>query len=340
MNIRANENQTINISGLAQARAQEKAGRRSQGQNRKSIFAGNLNMQQDAVTQRRQYARQKALKIISNAWEGDRKMDQTVLDIKDKINLLRDEIAENRKIVEADDVQKKNLQEQYGISDEDLELLQKKGRLAPLTEEEESRLAELEGPALDEFKQAYGTLNEHQNIYKKEIARAEGQIQACNNSIRAMRMERDKSAGNPPMLKAQKQADGIMEQAGKEVVGMLIDEAKDHVDETYEEERKEAKEKAEEKAEQEEKIEERREEKEKIEAQIDAAREESHEAEETRREQEERAREDTELLENMAEAGMTVSGSSSDVQVEIKEMLRKMKLLGEDIKGASVDEEL
>lgn len=242
--------------------------------------------------------------------------------------------------MEADEVQMKNLQEQYGISDEDLELLDKKVGLSPLTEEEESRLAALEGESLEEFKQAYGTIKEHRDIYKKEIARAEGQIQAGNNSIRAMRMERNKSAGNPPMLKAQKQADGIMEQAGKEVVGMLIDEAKDHVEETYEEEREEAKEKAEEKAEQEEKIEERREEKEKIEAQIDTAREESHEAEEMRREQEERSREDTELLENMAEAGMTVSGSSSDVQVEIKEMLRKMKLLGEDIKGASVDEEL
>lgn len=340
MNIRANEGQTINVSGLAQARAQEKAGRKSQGQNKKSFFAGNLNMQQDAVTQRRGYARQRALKLIGDAWEGDRKMDQTVLDIKDRINLLRDEIAENREIVEADEAQMKNLREQYGISDEDMELLQKKSSFTPLTEEEENRLAKLEGPALDEFKQAYGTVNEHQGIYKKAIADAEDQIAACNGSIRAMRMERNKSAGNPPMLKAQKQADEIMEQAGKEVVGMLIDEAKDHVDEAYEEEREEAKEKAEEKAEQEEKLEERREEKEKIEAQVDAAREESHEAEETRREQEERSREDTELLENMSEAGMTVSGSSSDVQVEIKAMLRKMKLLEEDIKGASVDEEL
>ena len=126
------------------------------------------------------------------------------------------------------------------------------------------------------------------------------------------------------MVDAQQNADEIMDQAGKDAIGMLVDEAKDHVDETYEEQREEAKEKAEEKEEQEEKLEDRREEQEKLENRIDAQRAESHKAEEARREQEKKAREDSELMEDMAEAGMDVAGSSAEVQAEVKDMLQKM----------------
>ncbi len=42
----------------------------------------------------------------------------------------------------------------------------------------------------------------------------------------------------------------------------------------------------------------------------------------------------------MAAGGMDVAGSSAEVQTEIKNMLHKMKLLEEDLKGAAVDEEL
>ena len=45
-------------------------------------------------------------------------------------------------------------------------------------------------------------------------------------------------------------------------------------------------------------------------------------------------------MEDMAEAGMDVAGSSAEVQAEVKDMLQKMKLLDEDLKGAAVDEEL
>lgn len=73
------------------------------------------------------------------------------------------------------------------------------------------------------------------------------------------------------MADAQKKAEAVMEAAGKEILGMLIEEGKDHVDEEQEEKKEEVEEKAEEKAEQEEKIEERQEDAAELEQQVDEA---------------------------------------------------------------------
>ncbi|MDE7186085.1 MAG: hypothetical protein K2O13_01030, partial [Lachnospiraceae bacterium] len=141
-------------------------------------------------------------------------------------------------------------------------------------------------------------------------------------------------------VKAQKKADKVMEAASKEVIGMLTEEAKDHVDEEMEEKREEAEEKAEEKAEEEEKIENRKEEREELENRIDEAHAKNEAQEELRREAEERSREDAVLLGDMMDAGMAGAGDASNVKTDIKNMIHKMKLLEEDLKGSIVDDEV
>lgn len=360
MQIKANnnENQVINVNSAAQARSKERAGHNSQSQNKKSIFAGDLGLHKDAVTLRKQHAQKKALKMISDVWAGDQKIDQNIADIRAKVDELRADIEANREIVNQGEEHKEMLRQQYGVEadsqeQKDLELLEKEADMwrlgngpdgVQLTEEEEARLAELKDPitgaykvTLTEYQERCLEIDSSQGIYERRITAAEQQIQAGYASVREIKLERLK---HHEMVDGQKKADKVMEQASKDVIGMLIDEAKDHVDETYEEQREEAKENAEEKEEQEEKIEERREEQEELEQRIDAAKEERHEAEETRREQEKKAREDAQLMEDMAAAGMDVAGSSDAVQAEIKDMLHKMKLLEEDLKGAAVDEEV
>ncbi len=360
------DSQVINVNDPANVRAQEKAGRRSRKQqNRKSFFAGDLGIGQDRVTKRKQRAQKRALKIIGDAWNGDRKYDQSISEIQDKCDLLREDIAKNQDIVLEGEAKKEELRQQYGVAKDsqeqkDLELLQKKQELGivasdslsreerqkfadslgveMLTEDEDARLAELKGQPLTEYQQRCLNINASNRVYEQRIYDAEEEIKIRNAAVRDMRLERLKQI--PPMLKAQQQADKVMEQASDDVIGMLTDEAKEHVDETYEEAREEAKEKAEEKAEQEEKIEDRREEAEKLQEQVDAAKQESHEAEEARREQEEKAREEAEFLDDMSDAGMNVGGNVSDAKVEIKQMLHKMKILEEDLKGALVDEEV
>lgn len=360
MQVRANnnENQVINVSSAEQTRKKERAGQVSQSKNKNSIYAGDLGFHQDAVTLRKQRARKKAFKMVSDVWAGDQKIDQNIADIRTKVKELQADMEANQEIVNQGEAQKETLRQQYGVESDsqeqkDLELLEKEADMmrlgngpkgVQLTEEEQARLDELKDPVtgaykvpLTEYQQRCLEIDNQQSFYEGKIIAAEQQIQAGNMSIREIKIERLK---RHDMVDAQKKADEIMAKAGREAIGMLMEEAKDHVDETYEEQREEAKEKAEEEEEQEEKIENRREEKEELEARIDEASQERHEAEEARREQEKDAREDAELLKNMAAAGMDVAGSADAVQAEIKDMLHKMKLLEEDLKGAAVDKEL
>ncbi len=146
-------------------------------------------------------------------------------------------------------------------------------------------------------------------FYEKQIEEMRGEIDTENAVIRGTRLERLKK---DPMVGAGKQAEKIMEAASKEIVGMLMDEAKDHIDEEMAEKTEEAEKKAEEEKEQEEKLEKLKEKKE---------------------EQEEL----TEAIADLAQDTVQLDDVKTDIQQEIKDMVTKMKLLEEDIKGAAVD---
>lgn len=385
----ANENQVINVSSAARARAQERSGINTQDQQRRrTIFMGDLNVKKDAVTQRKMHAQQKALKIIGDAWDGDRKIDRDIQDIRDMLVLLHEERDANLEVIAQGEAQKEALRQQYGVAPDsqeqkDLELLEKnadalrhpdevfltdeerarlkeikgqppetsedsellqrkaeadeKGLEIEFTEEEQARLKEMEGIPLTEYQKRCMEIDSYQQVYERENDLIDDKIEAYNGSIRAIRQERLKFH---EMVNAQKKADAVMEAASKEVIGMLMEEARDHVDEELEEKREEAEEKAEEKAEEEEKIEERNEEQEELENRIDEAHAKNEEREELRREAEERSREDAVLLGDMMDAGMGGMNSVANVQTDVKNMLHKMKLLEEDLKGSIVDEDL
>jgi Spy/CpxP family protein refolding chaperone len=94
---------------------------------------------------------------------------------------------------------------------------------------------------------------------------------------------------------------------------MLFDEGKDHIDEEQKKQEEQAEALKEKKEEQEELIEKRKEDREEAE----------------------------ELTEEIIQGTDDVSGKTlSEVQQELKEILDKMKLIDEDIKGAQVDEVL
>lgn len=384
----ANENQVINFSSAARARAQERAGGNGQGQQgRKTIFMGHLNIRKDPITQRKLHAKQRALKMIGDAWDGDRKIDQSILDIRSKLSQLHSEKEENDGLIAEGEAQKEALRQQFGVAldsqeQKDLELLQKKadslrrpgevfmteeeeqrlkeikgrqpetredmellqikadaearGVEPALTDEEAARLKEMEGIPLTEYQKRCMEIDNYQQVYEKRNDVIKDQISAYYGSIRAIKLERLKFH---EMEKAQGKAEDVMAAASKEVIGMLMEEAKDHVDEEMEEKKEEAEEKAEEKAEEEEKIEERKDDQEELEVRVDEAHAKNEEREELRREAEERSREDAVLLGDMIDAGMGGTGGVSNAQTDVKNMLHKMRLLEEDLKGSIVDEE-
>ena len=371
-----NENQTINTNLQTQENV-AKVARKEAAKRKNTIFAGDLPINKDPIMLRKQQAQRKAMKFVKNAWAGDRKLDQSQGEIREKIREQLEEARANHELVEGNTERIENLRQQYGVDadsqeQKDLELLMKaadpdsfdsftedeKARLEEMgpqlkylallrqktlatepskfTEDDQARLNEL-GKSLTEYQRNCLEINEERYVYQRREDNAQNYAQELQSSLTDMKIERLKFH---KMADAQKKADQVMEQASEEIIGLLVDEAKDHVDETYEEQREEAEKKAEEKEEQEEKLEKIEKQKELIEARVDAAQEHTHEAEEAQREQEKDAREEAQLMKDMAEGGLDVAGTSSAVKAEIKDMLQKMKLIEADIKGIEVDEEI
>lgn len=335
------ENQVVNTGLQTQEKAAEKAAK----QQRKSVvFAGDLPLHKDSITLRRQQAQKKAMEFVQNAWNADRKTDQSIEEYRALAEEQRKELKFNKDKIAECDARKENLRESYGVAKDsqeqkDLELLERLhySGSGEFTEEEYERLKELEDEPLTEYQQRCLEIEGEKSVFNDRARKAESGIMAYDGAVRSIKQERLKFH---KMTDAQNNAKKVMEQASEDIQNMIVDEAKDHVDETYEEQREEAKEKADEKEEQEEKIELRKEQKELLEERIDELREDSNEAEAAQKKQERDARDEAELLGDMAEAGLNVAGAGDAVKAEIKDMLNKMALLEADIKGIKVDEGL
>ncbi len=353
--------QTVNVSGAAheqQEKTQAKGERTADAKRHgavKTIFAGNLGigLQNDPIMLKKQQARKQALQIIGDAWDVDRRFDRNVADYKERINELHALRDENDEEIALRDEWKEDLRKEYGVPEDsqeqkDLELLEKaaeanrlssRGNRKPvtLTEEEKERLAKIQENGLTEYQQRCMKFKGEQGRFEAENDELLTEEQAYNAAVTSTRLARLK---NNEMVKAQKKADIVMEAASKEVIGMLTDEAKEFVDEKLEEQTEEAKKKAEEKEEQEEKKDRLEEKAEQLEQRIDASRERNRQQEEERKEAKERAREEEALLTDMMEAGVGGIGATTEARSEIKDMLHKMNLLDEDIKGSIVEAKL
>ncbi len=242
-----------------------------------SIFASDLKLNgtQDEIAKRREQAQKEALKVVSDAFEGDLSIDKEVEDGYERIKKLQSGMHEAEVRIKEIDEQQQFLIEEQGYAPDHPELADLAEEKKVLQEEYNTCFAEMKG----------------------EIA-----------AIKAVKLERLKHS---PMLDAQKEAEDIMEQAGEEIVGMLLEEGKEHLDE----EQKLREEKAE-------KLEEKKEEQE---AFIEAQKEKKEAAEE--------------LVEDMPmEEMLTLEQVKLDVQKEVQNIVDKLKLVAEDVKGAVVDE--
>lgn len=288
--------------------------------NRGSIFAGNLNRNFDPVAQKKKEARKQAMKIITDAWDGDRKIDGSIEESRSKIAQLRSDLKQARQDSSEIKEMRAGLRESYGVLEDsqeerDLKLLEKEidagipGKNVTLSQEETERINEIKAQGLTDYQKHSLELKEDEAFYEKQAYGIEKQIETENAVVRGIKLERLKK---DPMVKADKQADEVMDAASKEIIGMLMDEAKDHIDEEMEEKKEAAREKAEKEKEQEEKLE--------------AARE-------KKKEQAELTEEIIESTEQMTE----LSSTQSDVLQEVKDLVSKMQLLEEDIKGVAVD---
>lgn len=311
--------------------------------NRKTFFAGDTNLANDPVAQKRKEAQEKAWKVVKNAWDNDDSVDKSIQSRKDHYSEMEQKKIAAEKELTVIGKEEASLKEDYGVSDDspeqkDLELLKKRQDIEngvlheSLTQEEAERIAEIEENGLTEYQKRALEWNDRAGKFRKEVSDCERQMKDAVSDIKSIEQERLKSN---PMLDAKKAADAIIDAANQEIIGMLVEEAKEHIDEKIEEAEEKAKEKAEEKEEKEEQLEEIQEMRALQQAVIEGTKEAVEEAEAKRREND---APDIELTDIMELAKPT--GQTEDVQKSLTDIKNSMNLLEADLKGIKVDEEV
>jgi len=312
----------------------------------KSIFAGDLNLIEDPIAKKRKEAQQKALGIVQNAWEGDRAIEASIQERRDNYQKLKLEKEEAQSVINDLEGNKAALKEEYGIKEgsqeqKDLELLERNQEknsglsTEEFTDEEQKRLAELMETPLTDYQKSALDLNKQEIKFKKDKEDAEKGMRDAVADIRGIKLEKLKA---DPMVEAQNESESILASASKEIIGMLKEEAVEHIDEKLEEEEEKAKENAEEEKEKEEQIDERQEKKAIQEALIEKTKEAVEKAESVKK------RNDREELTDVPVSDMMeltqTTQPSGDVQKKLDDIKNSMNLLEADLKGIQVDVEI
>ncbi|MBQ8797998.1 MAG: hypothetical protein IJZ55_00370 [Lachnospiraceae bacterium] len=247
------------------------------------VFSGKVQFPQDKIAERRKAAQDKAMDIVKTAFAGERILDTSVEQMESSLEKGTKEMIAAKAEINKIEEQKERIQKDSFLTSEEVQ-------------------AELEA------------LNKAEAHYKEQIVNGKKYEERTIQALTDIKLERAKQS---PMVDATNEAEAVLDAAGKEVIGMLFEEAKEHID--TENEKKQAE--AEEKAEQEKKLEER------IEA-MKAEKEEKKDSETPAVEQLEKS---TRRMVKIAETGEAV-------QKELKAVVDRLKLDLEDLKGIEVDE--
>lgn len=300
-----------------------------------SVF---MKGQMDPIEQKRAEAKKQAYKVVSDTFASEQKIDNDLKAREERIGQLQSQGAQAKKQLKAIGEEESQLRTEYGIEPDsqeqkDLELLKqynrgKYGKGSSLTAEEQQRASQLEQNGLTEYQERALNLDKERYTYEDTVLDAESGIAQESATIRAVSLERLK---HHPMLDATKEADGILEAANDEVIGMLMEEAKKHIDEKQEEELEKAKEQKEEKEEEEKRLEEAKEHREEMEALANPE----------KAEDEHKYRPDDSLDQDVVTEQFVKMGQiKNDVQQEVADIMSQMKLVAEDVKGIKVDAEV
>ncbi|MDE6760287.1 MAG: hypothetical protein K2J90_06320 [Lachnospiraceae bacterium] len=314
-----------------------------------TVFAGDLNMGQDSILAKKQRAQKEAMKMLKDVFDADMKTD---VEQKAREQHIEEMKRQNEKaksgLKDIEDMQD-NLMEQYGLTEDsqeqkDLELVRKvrnsKDPFAKdkLTKEEQERYEKITEQGLTEYQERVLSLDEAAEELQGVMADNEKEIAIEEDTIKNTDMQRMKKH---PMKDAAKNAAKYLEAARKDMISDLYNESKEHIDEKIEEAKEEQKEKAEEKKE-EEKEEAVREAKElEREIMLQKAQENTQEhVEEQIAKAKNRGQVSMQNQINGDILGEISDGAdkSAEIDQKIKDLLDKLSLLQEDLKGAAVND--
>ncbi len=303
------------------------------------IYAGNLKVNENPIAQKRKQAQAKALKVVGGALKNDRKIDDDLQKRRDCRNKYYENIESASQEIGKIEKNKQELKKSYGIEDDseeqkNLELLEKRRESfdiysqVSLSDEEKVRLSEIDKAGMTEYQTRSLQLDAKGGIHQKEIREAKKGIIEENAIIRGIQLERLKSS---PMVDAVKEADSMLDAASEEITGMLLDEAKEHIDDKAKEKQEETEKKAEKKEKQEEQLEVIKEKRKELEELINPEKVEEEENDGFNR---------TVNNDIAFYHFLEITHNESDIKREVENIVDKMKLVADDIKGAVVDSKL
>lgn len=282
--------------------------------NTNTIFAGDWfkgKQSKSLIEQKREKARKEAMQVVKTQFENDGKIDDDIKSRERKIAALKEEADGYNKAVNENKEMRAGLQERFGLSDEEVaeqektiarineaRRAMKNGGVGQLSKEEMEKIA---GGALTEYQEAALVCDENIDYYNGLKDEA---LKNITQEAAIVQKMKDASVKNLGMIKAENYAEEMQKQASKEIIGDLMAEAKDHMDEELEELKEAAEKAAEKKKEEEERL--HRNEKE------ENVPEEMYEVQEAGREQ-------------------------KQMEAELQEIIEKNKLLEEDLKGIAVN---
>lgn len=312
-------------------RQERLSGQQTQAQRRGgSIFAGNINQNQDNILNRKQQLQKKAMKVVTDYNAGEAKVDADLEERRNKIRDLQNSSKQSMEEMQKLDELTKQAKEYYGVEDgsqeqKELEKLLSYRKRDSWTEKEWEKLGDMND--LTPYQRIALENDSLKGQYREQLSQNKQQIQAETSVIRSVGQERLKTLG---MIKAENTKDEMMEAASKEIIGMLQQEAKDHIDEEQEKIQEEASKRAEKQEEQEKKLEESKLEREEAELELEKNKSDTQKQQEVMEPVQEQ---NAQVLKDVQKA----DNDNAKIEAELKKIIEEQKLLEEELKGLVVD---
>ncbi|MCL2718061.1 MAG: hypothetical protein FWE14_04700 [Lachnospiraceae bacterium] len=279
----------------------------------KSVFAGDLNLPADKVSEKQKQAHEQALKLIMNAFAIDKEIDNGLADRKQRVKDIEASIIEAKNELTIVNEERESLKKIYGLDDENtqenlkiLERYQKDPNRENFTKDELERLDYIfEDGRLLEYQERIRKLDERQQS-SLDIKQLESKIKMENAIITATKLARNQLRH---MLDATESAEDILKAASGEIIGMISKDSITHIKDESEKQEKQAGEVAEKQKKQREFIEKIKESKEDNSYYI------------------------SEITQNILTLDKDIN-----IQAEAKKIISKLNLIEDDIKGTVVNQ--
>ncbi len=205
----------------------------------KNIDGRSFNKSQEDFNAKKYQAQKKAMKLIGDVFNRDNTIDTMVEERKLRISELDKQNKESRSAIKNIEQNREELREAYGVDKDskeqrDLELLAKekeskfKGSNITLSKDEMEEIAKIKEAGLTDYQKESLSLKEDEGVFADKIYDADNEIKAQNAVIENIKLEKLKDHS---MVDVKREANEMLEKETEEIVSLLIEEAKEKIDE-------------------------------------------------------------------------------------------------------------